>query len=291
MNRINRLFQNKSRNILSIYFTAGYPSVDSTVPVIRALAKAGVDMIEIGMPFSDPMADGPVIQSSSNKALKNGMSLKLLFDQLKNIRKEVEIPLLLMGYLNPVLQYGVEKFCSDCKTTCIDGIILPDLPLEEYLGESGPLLGDVNNHNHHNHHNLPAGQAGNPNLHTLFTLHNLHNIFLISPQTSPGRIAKIDSISKGFVYMVSSSSTTGAKGRFTLEQISYFERIRDMKIKNPALIGFGISDHENFAVACKYASGAIIGSAFVKMLSEARDLEKDILTFIDGIKKPAALLS
>ena len=276
MNRINRLFQNKSRNILSIYFTAGYPSRDSTVPVIKALAKTGVDMIEIGIPFSDPMADGPVIQSSSNKALKNGMSLKLLFDQLKDIRKEVDIPLLLMGYLNPVLQYDIEKFCSDCEITGIDGIILPDLPLEEYLGESGSLIYDQNDHNNHNNHN-------NHNLLNLFTLHNLYNIFLISPQTSPGRIAKIDSASKGFVYMVSSSSTTGAKGSFTQEQISYFRRIRDMKLKNPALIGFGISDHGNFSAACEYASGAIIGSAFVKMLSESKDLEYDIRKFTEGI--------
>ncbi|MBN1791839.1 MAG: tryptophan synthase subunit alpha [Bacteroidales bacterium] len=283
MNRINRLFQDKPGNILSIYYTAGYPSRDSTVPVIKALAKAGADMIEIGMPFSDPMADGPVIQSSSNKALKNGMSLKLLFDQLKNIRKEVDIPLLLMGYLNPVLQYGMEKFCSDCAMTGMDGIILPDLPLEEYLGESGSILSDFNhynNHNHHNHHN----HHNNPNLRTLFTLHNLHNIFLISPQTSPGRIAKIDSASKGFVYMVSSSSTTGTKGSFTQEQISYFGRIRDMKLKNPSLIGFGISDHGNFSAACEYASGAIIGSAFVKILSETKDMENDIRKFVEDIR-------
>lgn len=272
MNRINRLFKDKSRNILSIYFTAGYPTRDSTVPVIKALAKAGADMIEIGIPFSDPMADGPVIQSSSNKALKNGMNLKLLFDQLNDIRKAVDIPLLLMGYLNPVLQYGMEKFCSDCETTGIDGIILPDLPLEEYLGESGSILSLSNNHNNHN-------------LHTLFTLHNLHNIFLISPQTSPGRIAKIDSASNGFVYMVSSSSTTGAKGSFTQEQISYFRRIRDMKLKNPSLIGFGISDHGNFSAACEYASGAIIGSAFVKITGEWGASEAVISDFIRSIKE------
>ena len=283
MNRINRLFQNKSGGILSIYFTAGYPSRDSTVPVIKALARAGVDMIEIGIPFSDPMADGPVIQSSSNIALKNGMSLKLLFDQLKDIRKETDIPLLLMGYLNPALQYGMEKFCRDCETTGIDGIILPDLPLEEYLGESGSLIFDQYDHNNHNNHNKHNNQ-NHHNLHALFTHHNLHNIFLISPQTSPDRIAKIDSISKGFIYMVSSSSTTGVKGSFTQEQISYFDRIRAMKLKNPALIGFGISNQGGFAAACKYASGAIIGSAFVKMLSESKDLEKEIKKQLGGLK-------
>jgi tryptophan synthase alpha chain len=255
MNRINRLFQNKSRGILSIYFTAGYPSSDSTVPVIKALAKAGADMIEIGMPFSDPMADGPVIQNSSSVALKNGMSMKLLFSQLKDIRKEVDIPLLLMGYLNPVMQFGVGRFCEHCAATGIDGLILPDLPMEIYQEE----------------------------FKTGFEENGLHNIFLISPQTSPDRIAKIDSASKGFIYMVSASSTTGAKGSFTQEQISYFNRILAMELKNPALIGFGISDHGSFSAACKYASGAIIGSAFVKMLSESNDLEKDIQIFIDRI--------
>jgi tryptophan synthase alpha chain len=266
MNRINRLFQDKSNNILSIYFTAGFPVVDSASLIIKALAGAGVDMIEIGMPFSDPMADGPVIQSSSNTALKNGMSLKLLFRQLKDIRKEVDIPLLLMGYLNPVLQYGIEKFCIDCTAAGIDGVILPDLPLE--VLEDGSLL---NNHNTHN-------------LHDLFAHHNLHNIFLISPQTSSERIRKIDAASRAFVYMVSSSSTTGAKGSFAQEQIAYFERIRDMKLKNPSLVGFGISNHNSFVTVCKYSQGAIIGSAFVKMLSESKDLEHEIKRFVGEIR-------
>jgi tryptophan synthase alpha chain len=256
MNRINRLFQNKSNNILSIYFTAGHPAVDSTVPIIKALSLAGADMIEIGMPFSDPMADGPVIQSSSTRALKNGMSLKLLFSQLRDIRKDVDNPLLLMGYLNPVLQYGVEKFCDKCAETGIDGIILPDLPMDVYEEEYK----------------------------SVFEKFGLHNIFLISPQTSADRIKKIDSRSHGFVYMVSSSSTTGVKGSFSQEQVTYFKRLKDMKLRNPKLIGFGISNHESFATACKYAQGVIIGSAFVKMLSQTTDLNKDIKRFVEGIK-------
>lgn len=275
MNRINRLFQNKPDHILSIYFTAGYPALDSTISVIKALDQAGTDMIEIGIPFSDPMADGPVIQSSSTEALKNGMSLKFLFKQLKEIRKEVDIPLLLMGYLNPVLQYGIERFCQDCETTGIDGIILPDLPLEVYLGESGSLFNDHKKHS-------SASSAGR--LHNLFARHGLHNTCLISPQTSEERIRKIDRSSEGFVYMVSSSSTTGVKGSFTEEQIAYFSRIRNMELKNPALIGFGISNHENFETACQFAQGAIIGSAFVKRMGERGADEEEIRKFVKEIK-------
>jgi len=257
MNRINRLFQSKQKNILSIYFTAGFPLLDSAPSIIKALADAGTNMIEIGMPFSDPMADGPVIQSSSNTALKNGMSLRLLFDQLKDIRKIVDIPLLLMGYLNPVLQYGMDKFCRDCVETGIDGVILPDLPLEVYLGEAKNI---INNY-------------------------NLHNIFLISPQTSADRIKKIDSASHGFIYLLSSSATTGIKGSFSQEQILYFERINEMKLKNSTLIGFGISNHASFTNACKYAQGAIIGSAFVKMLAQTTNMMNDIGKFISEIRK------
>jgi tryptophan synthase alpha chain len=271
MNRINRLFENKPAKVLSIYFTAGFPALESTVPVIRALARAGADMVEIGIPFSDPMADGPVIQKSSTKALKNGMSLKVLFNQLKSIRNEVDIPLLLMGYLNPVLQYGIGQFCSDCEQTGIDGAILPDLPLEEFLGESGSVTGNRDSINHQS-------------IHSLFQQHGLHNILLISPQTSNERIRKIDRISKGFIYMVSSSSTTGVKSSFSTEQVEYFKRIQNMELKNPALIGFGISDSNSFAVAGKYAHGAIIGSAFVKMLGEKGSEEKEIVEFISGIK-------
>jgi len=256
MNRINRLLQNKQANILSIYFTAGYPSVDSAPSIIKALADAGTDMIEIGIPFSDPMADGPVIQNSSNVALKNGMSLKILFDQLKDIRKDVDIPLLLMGYLNPALQYGMERFCGDCAATGIDGIILPDLPVEVYQEE----------------------------YQSMFEKHDLHNIFLVSPQTSADRIKRIDSISRGFIYMVSSSSITGVKRSFTPEQTAYFERVRAMKLANPALIGFGISNHEGFTTACNYAQGTIIGSAFVKLLGEKGSSAKAIQGFVNEIK-------
>jgi tryptophan synthase alpha chain len=257
MNRINRLFRENSQSILSIYFTAGHPALDSTVPIIKALVQGGADTIEIGMPFSDPMADGPVIQSSSSRALKNGMSLKLLFDQLKNVRKEVDIPLLLMGYLNPVLQYGMERFCDKCAETGIDGAILPDLPLQVYKEE----------------------------YEAVFDRSGLYNVFLVSPQTSSERIRTLDAVSRGFIYMVSSSSTTGVKGSFSPEQLEYFERIRAMGLRNPALIGFGISDRKSFAEACRYARGAIIGSAFVKMLEEKGFTEAVVREFIRSIRE------
>jgi tryptophan synthase alpha chain len=240
MNRIDKLFREKKGTILSVYFTAGYPRLDSTAGIIGALTEAGADMIEIGMPFSDPVADGPVIQHSSEKALRNGMNLKLLFDQLTEIRHEVKIPLLLMGYLNPVMQFGVENFCRECTRTGIDGVILPDLPpivyKEEYF--------------------------------SIFNMYNIYNIMLISPQSSVERITAIDKISRGFVYMVSSSSVTGSKGNFSDDQISYFKRVGEMKLRNPVLIGFGISNHETFINAGKFARGGIIGSAFVNILEQ-----------------------
>jgi tryptophan synthase alpha chain len=256
MNRINKLFQEKKNNILSVYFTAGHPSLNAAPVIINALEKAGADMIEIGMPFSDPMADGPVIQNSSSKALKNGMTLKILFQQLKDIRKEVDIPLLLMGYLNPVLQYGMEKFCNDCVVAGIDGVILPDLPLQVYQEEYQQL----------------------------FETKGIHKVFLVSPQTTSERIRQIDTVSHGFLYFVSSSSTTGIKEGFTADQDAYFERIRDMKLKNPSLIGFGISNHESFSRICQYANGAIIGSAFVKALEINGSSEKAISEFIGLIR-------
>jgi tryptophan synthase alpha chain len=256
MNRINELFQTRSRNILSIYFTAGYPLVDSTAGIIKGLAMAGVDMIEIGMPFSDPLADGPVIQKSSEEALRNGMSLDLLFSQLANIRREVAIPLILMGYLNPVLKFGMENFCRKCVETEIDGVILPDLPPEVYLEQYSML----------------------------FEKYNLHNIFLISPQSSDERIRMIDNISRGFIYMVSSSSTTGIKGGFSKDQISYFKRIKEMNLTNPGLIGFGISDSDTFAEASRMAHGAIIGSAFVKMLGNEGSASDKISTFVESLR-------
>jgi len=268
MNRIDILFKNKTGQILSVFFTAGYPTLNSTVDIIRALTKAGADMIEIGMPFSDPMADGPVIQKSSDAALRQGMSMSLLFRQLKDIRKETEIPLLLMGYLNPVMHYGIEKFCAECEKTGIDGVILPDLPLEVFLEDSGKVL----------------GSQAKGSLQDLFAKHNLHNVFLISPQTHIKRIHEIDRISNGFLYMVSSSSTTGVKSGFDPVQQDYFERMRGMKLKNPRLIGFGISDHSSFARACEYAQGAIIGSAFVNLLGTAPNLDEAIMKFVKEIR-------
>jgi tryptophan synthase alpha chain len=256
MNRIDKLFKDKKSNILSVYFTAGYPHLDSTTVIIKALADSGADMIEIGMPFSDPMADGPVIQRSNEKALQNGISLKLLFRQLSEIRKEVKIPLLLMGYLNPVLQFGIANFCRCCNETGIDGVILPDLPPLVYSEQFLPL----------------------------FEKYNLCNILLITPQSDNERIRTIDKISSGFIYMVSSSSVTGIKGSFSEEQMSYYKRVSEMDLKNPCLIGFGISDQEAFKMACKYAGGAIIGSAFVKILTQDGSLLENINLFIKGLK-------
>lgn len=266
MNRINKLFSEKRNHILSIYFTAGYPTLDSTAQIIKQLASAGVNMIEIGMPFSDPMADGPIIQNSSSVALKNGMTLKVLFNQLKDIRKTVDIPLLLMGYLNPILQYGLENFCADCSKTGIDGVILPDLPLE--IMES----------------KLLTGHSKSENLYGIFNDYQIHPVFLISPQTIEARIRRIDSLSKGFIYMVSSSATTGKRGRFEQEHIDYFTRIHDMKLRNPLMAGFGISDSEKYNTVCRYVPGAIVGSAFVKMTGESKDLVRDIPAFVQSIR-------
>jgi tryptophan synthase alpha chain len=256
MNRIDRLFKEKQKNILSVYFTAGYPSIDSTAGIVKSLEESGTDMVEIGMPFSDPMADGPVIQRSNEAALRNGMSLKVLFSQLNDIRKDVQIPLLLMGYLNPVIQFGMENFCRQCQETGIDGVILPDMPpsvyKEEYL--------------------------------RVYEKYNLYNILLISPQSDNDRIRTIDNISRGFIYMVSSSSVTGVRNSFSEDQISYFKRVRDMKLKNPGLIGFGISNRDTFRSACKYASGGIIGSAFVKMVGQEGNSADRIEGFVKEFK-------
>jgi tryptophan synthase alpha chain len=256
MNRIDKLFSKKKTSILSIYFTAGYPYLDSTAGIIRTLADAGADMIEIGMPFSDPMADGPVIQHSNQVALHNGMNLKLLFNQLSDIRKELEIPLILMGYFNPVMQFGVANFCAECHRTGIDGVIIPDLPpqifTEEYI--------------------------------SFFNKYDLYNILLISPQSSNERISALDKISRGFIYVVSSSSVTGTKNRFTNEQMSYFRRVQDMNLKNPCLIGFGISGKESFTDAGKFSRGGIIGTGFVKILEKDGDTSENIIQYIKGIK-------
>lgn len=255
-NRINQLFETKKENILSVYFTAGFPNLNDTVEIIQELEKNGVDLIEIGIPFSDPTADGPTIQRSSEKALKNGMSLKLLFKQLKNIRQSVKIPLILMGYFNPVMQFGVEKFCKKCNETGIDGVILPDLPLEEFEAQ-------------YKEH---------------FTKNNLHNILLITPQTPETRIRQIDAESHGFIYMVSSASTTGSGKKVENFHQDYFERIQQMNLKNPRLIGFGISDQATFSNACRFSGGAIIGSAFVNALQNCAEINKCVAGFIRSIR-------
>ena len=256
MNRINELFRLNKENILSVYFTAGYPELNSTTEIIRLLADAGTDMIEIGIPFSDPLADGPVIQKSNDAALRNGMSMKILFRQLAGIRKEINIPLLLMGYLNPVFQFGMENFCRKCHETGIDGVILPDLPPAVFERQYSAIFGK----------------------------YGLCNIFLISPGTDNERISMIDRISKGFIYMVSSSSTTGIKGKFSESQKEYFRRVREMRLSNPRLIGFGISDNNTFREACNMADGAIVGSAFIKVLAEKGLSRSNIYQFIRDIK-------
>lgn len=237
-NRITTKLQG-DKKLLSIYFTAGYPSLNDTVKIIEDLEKNGVDMIEIGLPFSDPLADGPTIQESSTAALKNGMTTEILFNQLKDIRKTVSIPLIIMGYFNPMLQYGVEAFCKKCQEIGIDGLILPDLPLDVYQED----------------------------YEAIFKKYGLLNVFLITPQTSDARIRQIDDASNGFIYMVSSASVTGSKSGFGQEQENYFERIANMKLKNPQIVGFGIKDEETFKQATKTAKGAIIGSAFIKHLT------------------------
>ncbi|MBT8254133.1 MAG: tryptophan synthase subunit alpha [Bacteroidia bacterium] len=238
MNRINQNLS-EDRKILSIYFTAGYPNIDDTVPIIQKLESSGVDMIEIGLPFSDPLADGPTIQASSTQALNNGMTTALLFDQLLDIRKTVHIPLIIMGYFNPILQYGVEAFCRKCAEVGIDGLIIPDLPVDVY-------------HEKYQH---------------IFEEYGLVNVFLITPQTSDERIQFIDSVSNAFIYMVSSASTTGTQSGFGDVQMNYFRRISSMRLNNPQIVGFGISNKETFKDATRYAKGAIIGSAFIKFIS------------------------
>lgn len=239
MNRIqNKLSENQK--LLSIYFTAGYPKLDDTIGILQQLEKSGVDLVEIGLPFSDPLADGPTIQESSQEALKNGMTTDLLFQQLKDIRETVSIPLIIMGYFNPVLQFGVENFCKKCAEVGIDGLILPDLPLAEYEEHYAEI----------------------------FKRYGLLNIFLITPQTSEERIRQIDTASKGFIYMVSSASVTGSSEGFGKEQENYFERIASLKLNNPLIVGFGIQDSKTFSQATLHTNGAIIGSAFIKMLSE-----------------------
>lgn len=255
-NRINKLFQKKRKGILSVYYTAGFPHLDSTALIGSYLQQAGADIIEIGIPYSDPIADGPTIQESNKVALENGIRLSLILEQVREMRKTVTIPIILMGYVNPVMQYGIEQFARDAASAGVDGVILPDLPMDAFLSEYKPLFESV----------------------------NLSNAFLISPTTSEARIRKIDSVTDGFIYAVSASSVTGAKGVFAEEQLTYFRKLEDMNLKNPYLIGFGISNHDTFAKASAHSSGAIVGSAFVNMLKDSHNLETDITSFVKSLK-------
>ncbi|MDR1763109.1 MAG: tryptophan synthase subunit alpha [Dysgonamonadaceae bacterium] len=256
MNRISELFERKKSNILSIYFTAGFPALDDTGRIIKALQSAGVDLIEVGIPFSDPMADGPVIQESSTIALRNGMNLKLLFRQLEEIAPEVKIPLIMMGYVNPIMQCGFGKFAQDCVRCGVSGLIIPDLPFNEYLENYKPI----------------ADRCG------------LKIIMLITPETSEERIRLIDAHTEGFIYMVSSASTTGAQKSFDEQKQAYFRRINAMKLKNPRLIGFGISNRATLDAAFANASGAIIGSRFISLLKEENQPEQAVKKLMETLK-------
>ena len=255
-NRIFELFQKKKSKILNIYFTAGFPELDSTLKIALALEKAGVDMIEIGIPFSDPLADGPIIQQSAKRALENGMTLKVLFQQLEKLRPLITVPVLLMGYLNPVMQMGIEKFCDSCQKVGIDGVILPDLPFFEYQ-----------------------------NYKNFFETNHLCSVFLVTPQTSQARLQQMDEIANGFLYIVSSASTTGTKKAKNHTQKPYFQKIQNAALKNPCLIGFNIKDKASFEEASKYTNGAIIGSAFIQHLEKnSSDFSASISHFVKKIK-------
>ena len=257
MNRIAKLFSGEKKNILSIYFTAGFPGLNDTGEILHALQKHGADLVEIGMPYSDPLADGPVIQHSSMIAIHNGITIRLLFEQLKACRNNIHIPLILMGYLNPVMQYGIENFCRDARNAGIDGIILPDLPLQEYEAEYK----------------------------VIFQKYDLHFVFLITPETSEGRIRKIDEAGTGFIYAVSSSSITGTEKDLAAQE-SYFQRLKQMNLSNKIMVGFGIRDHKTFAQACKHAAGAIIGTAYIKTLENSVNIDEDTQKFLNSILQP-----
>ncbi|WP_026968667.1 tryptophan synthase subunit alpha [Algoriphagus terrigena] len=255
MNRIHTLFKEKDSRVLSIYFTAGFPNLDDTVPIMEAIQAGGADIIEIGVPYSDPVADGPTIQDSNKIALDNGMSMKLLFEQLRGFRAKIHLPVVLMGYLNPIMQFGMEAFCQKCKEVGVDGLIVPDLPMQQYLEDYKAM----------------------------FDQYGIVNTFLISPQTSEKRIREIDEKTDGFIYMVSSHAVTGAKTDISEEQVAYFERVAAMNLKNPRLIGFGISDAKTFTSASRFSNGAIIGSAFIKTIKDSENLSERIQTYLQSV--------
>lgn len=255
MKRIDRLLTEKKTNVLNIYCTAGYPKLDSTLEVLQALQDNGADIIEIGMPYSDPLADGEVIQQSSAVALQNGMTITKLFEQLKDVRKTIHVPIILMGYLNPIMQYGLENFCAKAKEVGVDGVILPDLPMYEYETMYKPL----------------------------FDANGLDFIFLVTPETSEERIKKIDALGSGFIYAVSSSSTTG-KNKAIEEQEAYFKKLLAMQLKNPVLVGFGIKDKQTFEAASRHTNGAIIGSAYIKALEKSSDITQTTKEFLKSIR-------
>jgi tryptophan synthase alpha chain len=257
MSRIKKLFEKKNKNILSVYFTAGFPSLNSTLTVMESLQDAGADMIELGIPYSDPLADGPVIQSSGTIALANGMSIINLFKQLENFRDKIQLPVLFMGYMNPIMQYGFDNFCRDAAQVGVDGLILPDLPMFEYEKEFGATVSKF----------------------------NLDFVFLVTPETKEPRLRKLDQLSSGFIYAVSSSSTTGKLAELS-DQEKYFVRLQAMKLQNPVLIGFGIRDRSSFLKACTYAAGAVIGTAYIKTLDRATEQEIPVRTreFINSLR-------
>ncbi|MFC4261733.1 tryptophan synthase subunit alpha [Ferruginibacter yonginensis] len=254
-NKLTQLFKQPAHKLLNVYCTAGYPTIDSTATVMLSLQKAGVDMIEVGMPYSDPIADGPVIQESNMVAIENGMTIQVLFEQLQQIKEAIHIPIILMGYLNPVLQFGIEKFCKAAADAGVSGIILPDLPMHEY----------------------------ETMYRTYFEKNNLSFVFLITPQTSDERIKKADALSTGFIYAVSSSATTGTAVDST-QQLSYFKRLASLKINNKIMIGFGIHNKASFDNAAAYGAGAIIGSAFIKAIGKSNNIAKAVQTFIKNIR-------
>jgi len=254
MNRLEELFTRKKSNVLNVFCTAGFPQLNSTLEVMKALQDNGSDIIELGMPYSDPLADGPVIQASNTTALQNGMTMQLLFEQLRDFRKEIYIPVILMGNINPVLQFGFENFCKQCASLPIDGVILPDLPEYEFENEYGAII----------------------------KRYGLDFIFLVTPETSEERIKKLDALSTGFLYVVSSSSTTGNKKDFS-EVEKYLQRLKRMQLKNPLIVGFGIKDKSSFQSACKYANGAVIGTAYVKAIEHAEDIQETTKAFLSSI--------